>query len=62
LELTLRAAAHALRRLARWCLVIGQVHLNYLGVLNLKNESRNFLTNWFQWTEKYRASATKGGA
>jgi len=36
-----------------------KVHLKYLAVLNLRNESRNFLTNWFQWTEKYRAAGTR---
>jgi hypothetical protein len=36
-----------------------RVHLDYLAVLNLRNESRNFLTNWFQWTEKYRAAGQR---
>ena len=30
-----------------------KLHLQYLDVLNLRNESRNFLTNWFQWTVRY---------
>ena len=29
----------------------------YVEVLNGRNDSRNFLTNWFTWTERYRSPA-----